>query len=146
MPAVQRVLVVEDDDAIRSLLTAALGRVGVEADSASDGAAALQRVESIDYPVIVLDLMMPRVSGFEFLDAFRRLRPQSNTVILVLTAFDEAMIGRLPSDRVHAIVRKPFDVPQLASVIHEIVQTSAQIRDEGAIHPGAGAIGAQPSC
>lgn len=134
MPAAQRVLVAENDDAIRSLLAAALRRVHVEADVAHDGAMALQLVELTEYAVIVLDLMMPRVSGFEFLEAFRRMRPTSGTVIVVLTAFDEAMIGRLPADKVHAVVRKPFDVPQLASVILEIVQASATLSSANAGH------------
>jgi DNA-binding response OmpR family regulator len=134
MPAVQRVLVVEDDDAIRSLLAAALTRVGLEVDTANDGAFALQLTDTSDYAVIVLDLMMPRVSGFEFLEAFRRMRPHSNVVIIVLTAFDESMIGRLPADKVHAIVHKPFDVPQLAAVIREIVQTSTKLEEKSLPH------------
>ena len=130
MPEVRRVLVVEDDDAIRSLLATALHRNGLEVDTADDGGMALRLAEVEDYAVIVLDLMMPRVSGFSFLEGFRRMHPRAATVIIVLTAFDDAMIRKLPADQVHAIVRKPFDVPQLAAVIHEIVSTSRKVAQD----------------
>src|SRR6185369_3213704 len=103
--AVPRVLVVEDDDAIRTLLAAALRREPVEVDIASDGAAALQMTRGAEYAVIVLDLMMPRLNGFEFLEAFHRATPKHRSVILVITAFDDAKVAKLEARHVHAIVR-----------------------------------------
>jgi DNA-binding response OmpR family regulator len=125
MSPVPRVLVVEDDDAIRALLTAALRREPFEVDAASDGAAALLLTAQHEYAVIVLDLMMPRVNGFQFLSAFHEARPAPRSVIVVVSAFDDAMVGRLSSQHVHAIIRKPFDVPQLVSMIREVVMTWA---------------------
>ncbi|HYH05830.1 MAG TPA: response regulator [Thermoanaerobaculia bacterium] len=123
MPAAPRVLVVEDEDAIRALLVAALRREPFEVDAAGDGAAALLLTSVHEYAVIVLDLMMPRVSGFEFLEAFRRVAPQSRSVVIVVTAFDDGMVARLSADAVHAIVRKPFDVGQLVAIVREIAGT-----------------------
>lgn len=123
MSTAARVLVVEDEDAIRALLVAALRREPFEVDEAADGAAALQLTREHEYAVIVLDLMMPRVDGFSFIEAFRAASPDTRTTVVVLTAFDDSMIGRLRPDQVHAIVRKPFDVPQLVAMVREVAAT-----------------------
>src|SRR4051794_26941004 len=106
MPDTPRVLVVEDDDAIRTLLVAALRREPFDVDSANDGAAALRLTRSCEYAVIVLDLMMPNVNGYEFLEAFRSSRNAPRSVIIVVTAFDDAKIAKLSPHQVHAVIRK----------------------------------------
>jgi two-component system OmpR family response regulator len=114
------VLVVEDDDAIRTLLVAALRREPFDVDSANDGAAALRLTRSCEYAVIVLDLMMPNVNGHEFLEAFRSAPNAPRSVIIVITAFDDAKIAKLNAHQVHAVIRKPFDMPQLVSVVRDV--------------------------
>jgi DNA-binding response OmpR family regulator len=113
-----RILIVEDDDPIRTLLAAALRRESLDVDTAQDGAAALELTRQCDYAVIILDLMMPRLNGFEFLKAFRTAKPRS--VIIVITAFDDTHLGSLEASQVHAIIRKPFDVPQLVTIVREV--------------------------
>jgi two-component system OmpR family response regulator len=120
MAAIPKVLVVEDDDAIRTLLVAALGREPFDVHSANDGADALLLTQAHEYAVIILDLMMPRVNGFAFLDALRSASPAARSVIFVITAFDDSVIGKLRADQVHAIIRKPFDVPQLVTMVREV--------------------------
>jgi len=118
-----KVLIVEDDNAIQSLLVAALRNEPLEVDAANDGVDALRMTEVTEYAVIVLDLMMPRLNGFDFLDAFRRASPHARPAIVVITAFDETMIGRLPPSQVDAIVRKPFDVAQFVAMVREVALT-----------------------
>jgi len=128
-----RILIVEDDDAIRTLLVAALRREPFEVDSVNDGVAALRLTEACEYAVIVLDLMMPRLNGYDFLDAFRNSTPHARSVVFVITAFDEPQFGKLRATHVHAIIRKPFDVPQLVTMIREVALLwSAQIRPAAA--------------
>jgi two-component system, OmpR family, alkaline phosphatase synthesis response regulator PhoP len=115
-----RVLVAEDDEAIRSLIVAALRRETFEVDEAADGIAALELTGVTEYAVIILDLMMPRLSGFDFLEAFHRATPAARSVIIVLTAFDESMLAQRHLERAHAIMRKPFDVPQLVTIVREV--------------------------
>ncbi|HEX2061767.1 MAG TPA: response regulator [Thermoanaerobaculia bacterium] len=120
MAVLPKVLVVEDDDSIRALLTAALRREGLDVDAARDGLHALRFCETCEYAVIVLDLMMPVLNGFEFLDALTRATPAARSVIFVVTAFDDRLVKEVSSPRVHAIVRKPFDVHQLATTVREV--------------------------
>ena len=123
--SVARVLVVEDEDAIRALIVAALRREPFEVDAANDGVTALQLTAVHEYALIVLDLMMPRLNGFEFLDAFRAASPEARSTVIVLTAFDDTMLGKLAAGSVDAIIRKPFDVPQLVSMVREVAMVWA---------------------
>ena len=63
----KRILVVEDDDAIRALLLTILQRRGFKVDTSSNGADAIKRLSDCIYSVILLDMMMPVMSGYEFL-------------------------------------------------------------------------------
>ena len=118
-----KVLVVEDDDAIRALLVAALRREPFDVHAAVNGADALALTRASEYAVILLDLMMPECNGVEFLQAFHEAAPESRTVIFVMTAFDDVMVRHVAPNLVHAIVRKPFDVPQLVSMVREVALT-----------------------
>jgi len=123
MPSLPKILIVEDDDAIRTLLVAALRREPFEVHAAGDGAAALNLTRASEYAVILLDLMMPAVNGVEFLKAFHEAAPKSRTVIFVMTAFDDVMVRHLAPNLVHGIVRKPFDIPQLVAMVREVALT-----------------------
>ena len=134
--ALPRVLIVEDDPAIRSLLKAALGREAVTVDVAANGADALELTRTRSYTLILLDLLMPRMNGFEFLEAFALASPGSRPLVIVISAFDDALLARVASQVVHAIVRKPFDVRWLMELVrdlavawsaHQVAAMSAQI-------------------
>ena len=130
-----RVLVVEDDDAIRTLLAAALRREPFEVDTAADGAAALQMTRDVEYAAIVLDLMMPRLNGFEFLEAFHQPPAKPRSVIFVVSAFDDARVAKLQAQHVHVVIRKPFDVTQLVTMIREVVVMWQAQTHDGAAQP-----------
>ena len=100
-------------------MVAALRREPVEVHTANDGMAALELVRGNDYAVILLDLMMPRVNGFEFLQTFDEVRPDAKPVIIVMTAFDASAVRRLGSLRVQAILHKPFDVERVVEMIRD---------------------------
>jgi DNA-binding response OmpR family regulator len=119
-------MVVEDDDAIRALLIAALRREPFDVHAAINGAEALTLTKSAEYAVILLDLMMPLVTGMEFLQAFHEANPNSRTVVFVMTAFDDVTVRHIAPNLVHGIVRKPFDVPQLVAMVREVVLTRVE--------------------
>ena len=123
MSLTPKVLVVEDDDAIRAPLVAALRREPFDVHSATNGAEALTLTRAAEYAVILLDLMMPTLSGVEFLQAFHETDPKSRTVVFVMTAFDDVTVRHIAPNLVHGIVRKPFDVPQLVAMVREVAMT-----------------------
>ena len=125
MSPTPQILVVEDDDAIRALLVAALRREPFDVHAAVNGAQALNMTQATEYAVILLDLMMPHCNGLEFLEAFHAASPASRSVIFVMTAGDDTFLRHLSSNLVHGIVRKPFDVPQLVAMVREVALTRA---------------------
>jgi len=97
-------------------------------DSAEDGEEALRLTAIHDYAVILLDLMMPRVDGFAFLEQFHSDARDRVPVIFVVTAFDDLVFERIPAHHAHAIIRKPFDVLRLATTIREVATAIHETR------------------
>lgn len=130
--AVPKVLVVEDDTAIRTLVVAALKREPIEVHTAGDGLAALECVRANDYAVILLDLMMPRLNGYEFLDSLDSVRGAAEPVVIVMTAFDTASLRKLPPNRVHAVLHKPFDVERVVDLVRDCASVRREAQEEPA--------------
>lgn len=122
------ILVVEDDDAIRRLLVEYLElHAHIHVDSARDGIEALHQIALKQYSVVVLDVMMPHMSGVDFLDSLKALVEDPSVksmerppAIIVITSApredlpDEAIEHRFP---VTAILRKPIDVGTLGAFV-----------------------------
>lgn len=111
----KHVLIVDDDPAVRHMLTAAFRMHSLEADVAADGREALELLRERRYTVIVLDLIMPVVDGFGVLEGMDGI--EDSPVVLVLTGADRRMLDQLDSRRIHGVVRKPFDPEELASLV-----------------------------
>src|SRR5688500_9326660 len=99
----RRVLVVDDDPDIRSLLVTALRLKSLPVDSASNGTEALDLMRQHPYGVVLLDLFMPEIDGFAVLDQLEQEALQP--VVLVITGADRATIEKLDARRIHGIVR-----------------------------------------
>jgi two-component system response regulator MprA len=116
-----RILVVDDDRAVRESLRRSLGFNGYQVDLAGDGAEALQRVAAQRPDAVVLDVMMPRVGGLE---TCRRLRADGDDIpILVLTARDSV------ADRVAGLdagaddyLVKPFALEELLARLRALLR------------------------
>ena len=120
-------LVVEDDDVIRGLLVEYFkSHSDVQVDTARDGAEALHQIATRDYAVVLLDLMMPHMSGIDFLSSLEALTSdpslkslQALPMVFIITAApaDAVPSGeiehRFPS-LVRGVMRKPLDVRALA--------------------------------
>jgi two-component system OmpR family response regulator len=118
-----RVLVVEDEPDLRRGLAQALREEGYAIDEAGDGEDALFKATSWDYDAVVLDLMLPRLDGWEVL---RRLRAQRKTPVLILTARDGVR------DRVRGLdggaddyLVKPFELAELLARLRALIRRSA---------------------
>jgi hypothetical protein len=84
--APRRVLVVEDDESARALICRALEAEGWEVDEAENGRVALERLDASRHALVLLDLMMPEMDGFEFLETVRGGADPSAVPIVVITA------------------------------------------------------------
>ena len=124
-----RVLVVDDEPAIRALVAKIVERAGFAVDVAADGAEAMEKVHQTDYAVIVLDLMMPGVSGYEFVEFLQQRSGKRPSVIVITAAAEASMTRQLDPGVVHSIVRKPFDINVLADLV-TAAATAAQPSDD----------------
>jgi two-component system response regulator MprA len=117
-----RVLVVDDDDAIRLLVTRLFLRNGYAVESAADGAEAIEKMAQSQFDLIVLDLMMPRLDGIgviERLASAERDRGTRMPRILVMTAAAPSIVKMLPTQHIARVITKPFD---LAALLREAVE------------------------
>jgi CheY-like chemotaxis protein len=128
------VLVVEDDETIRRLLIDVLKECSCLAvEGARDGTDALHQISTKAYSVIVLDVMMPFMSGIDFLDSLQALLDDPSvktlerapTVIVVTSVSQDVISTKEIKDRFPAIVcdvmRKPVDVAVLAKRVESLI-------------------------
>ena len=111
----RRVLIVDDDADIRNLLHTALRLKSLNVDTAVDGQQAIDLLRQHSYGVVLLDLFMPVVDGFAVLDAIEK--EANPPVVLVITGADRGTIEKLDARRIHGVVKKPFDIEELSSVV-----------------------------
>ena len=107
------VLVIEDDASIRKLVRAVLTREGYDVEVAADGVEGVLKLGLADYDVIILDLMMPHLDGFSFVQALNESAPETLEKIIVTSAASPAVIKeRLKGARLE-VMTKPFDIQAL---------------------------------
>jgi two-component system response regulator RegX3 len=116
----ERILVVDDEPAISDAVAYALEGEGYEVESRSDGEAALEAALSESFDLVILDLLLPKLSGTE---VCRRLRSESDIPILMLTAKD-AEVDRVLGLEAGAddYVTKPFSIAELVSRVRAILR------------------------
>ncbi len=96
----KRVLVVDDDAAIRQMFITLLQREGYQVDVADDGTDGLKRMRSDNYSVVLLDLMMPAASGFEVLEILARDDPKKLERVIVTTGASRSDLRKLDTNQV----------------------------------------------
>jgi CheY-like chemotaxis protein len=118
-----RVLVVDDDSAIRTLVTTVLVRNGYSVETARNGEEAIQTIVGGGFDAIILDLMMPKLDGFEVIDHLERAGDSERLkrCVIVLTAVSEKDLRKLDDSRVFRVIRKPFDLAELVGVVSECI-------------------------
>ena len=130
-----RILVVEDEAKIARFVELELSHEGYEVDKAEDGRAGLELALSTDYDLILLDIMLPQISGMEVL---RRLRREKDTPVILLTARDAVM------DKVAGLdagaddyITKPFAIEELLARIRVALKRHAAPAASAAIATNA---------
>ena len=109
----KRALVVDDDDPIRTMLTKIVERQNLEVAAARDGREAIDQLDKDGYSLILLDLMMPHVDGFQVLQHITEHYPEKLGCTIVASALPESEIRRRFSGPVYRIHTKPFDLSKL---------------------------------
>jgi DNA-binding response OmpR family regulator len=124
--AAARILLVDDEQAIQTLLTYPLRRDGYEVVTATDGRAALERFAEQRFDLVVLDVMLPVLDGIE---VCRRLRSRSQVPIIMLTARDDEIDKVLGLEMgADDYITKPFSVREFRSRVRAALRRSEMLR------------------
>lgn len=129
-PEKTSLLIVDDDPAIRKLLARIAMREGFEVDTARDGIDALEKFEKKRYQIAIVDLMMPRLSGYELVQKVSAIVPRP--IVIVATALTNGDVATLDDSLVRRVIRKPFDITAVAQAL---VETARQMVEEAAATP-----------
>jgi two-component system, OmpR family, response regulator ResD len=120
MSAEARVLVVDDEPMVREVLSRYLERDGFEVESAADGQLALEAFEARRPDLVLLDLMLPRVDGFE---VFRRIQASAPSPVIMITARGDV------TDRIVGLetgaddyVSKPFSPAEVVARVRAVLR------------------------
>ena len=119
--SVQRVLVVDDDDAVRSIVAETLRGEGYQVDEANNGAAALERLQADAPDVILLDIVMPVIDGYEFLKRLHQAGGMADIPIVLVSA-THALSDAAHDLGVRAVLTKPFDMGMLVAIVDRLAR------------------------
>jgi two-component system response regulator CpxR len=128
MNAVERILVIDDDVELCSLVSEYLRPEGFQVEAVHDGKVGLTRALSGDHLLVVLDVMLPGLNGF---DVLRRIRDSSRIPVLLLTARGED-VDRIVGLEIGAddYLPKPFNPRELVARIRAILRRSSKAREQ----------------
>jgi len=117
----KRVLVVDDESSIRLAVADALGDEGYEVLTATNGAEALDLVRESEPHAVVLDLMMPVLNGWQFLEACRQEQLCARTPVLLVSAYRKLSDAVHEELKVHEHLAKPFELDALLGAVARLV-------------------------
>jgi DNA-binding NtrC family response regulator len=116
-----RILVVDDEESIRKLLQARFTREGWTVSSAEDGAKALEMVSDVDPTVIVTDIKMPELDGFQLIEALRKKKVECPIVVITGHGEKECAIEAIHRGAFDYL-EKPFDMDEIAVVVRRAIE------------------------
>jgi two-component system response regulator MtrA len=129
LPVDARILLVEDDPSIREVTAIGLGAAGFAVTTAVDGVDGLDRFRADPFDLILLDIMLPRLDGYE---VTRQIRKTSTVPVVMLTARGDTMDVVVGLEAgADDYVRKPFDLPELIARIRAALRRAGTTADDG---------------
>jgi CheY-like chemotaxis protein len=117
-----RALVVEDEPTTRAMLKALIQSMGCDVDEAGDGLEAIERLDENDYSVVLLDIVLPKVSGTQVMEHLYKSDPEKLERVIVVTGLNVDDIRRLFPTVCHALT-KPVMPGRLKESINKCLQS-----------------------
>jgi DNA-binding response OmpR family regulator len=118
-----KLLVIDDDPAITDMLELVLPPVGFDVTSANSGAAGIEAAKTLQPDIIILDLMMPEIDGWQVCKVIRTF---STVPILVLSAVvDSGSVARAMNAGANEYLSKPAPLQKLTASLHKLLQESS---------------------
>jgi len=115
----KRILIVDDEMMNRDLIAKVLKKEGFQSDEASNGFEALERLKVRPYDLVLMDLMMPEMDGFDAIQVIRDELQLAMPIITVTALGDEAAISKALELGADGYLLKPFDLPTMVKTVKE---------------------------
>jgi CheY-like chemotaxis protein len=127
------VFVVEDEAPVRAVMVEALERSGYRVAGFPDGASALGHMDAVLPDLILLDMRMPEMDGFEFLSRLRAKPACAGVPVVIVSGLGDELLKAIDARSaetlgVAGIFAKPFDIPTLLRYMHEVITRSPALR------------------
>jgi CheY-like chemotaxis protein len=116
-----RILVIDDDDDLRTLVVRLVQQAGYDADTAADGQAGLERLAQRAYDVIVCDLRMPRMDGVAFYRELERRDPTTSKRVIFMTTHVRTEYRDFVRGVPVPVLNKPFTLDEFRSTLARMV-------------------------
>ena len=121
----RRVLLVDDEVGFAELLRDLLVMDNYDVDVAHDGQEGLEKIEAFKPDVIISDIVMPRLSGFEMFKKVKAAPATSSIPFLFITGFqDERVLAEARKIGVFGILRKPIDIEQIENRLKDLLENN----------------------
>ena len=118
----KRVLIADDDPAIRRLFEAIAKRERIDCDAAANGPEAIAALKQREYAMLFLDIMMPRIDGWGVLDYIRTRAKARIPSLFIITAFLDQTVSTADSEIVDGIIYKPVDADDIGALMRECMR------------------------
>ncbi len=117
----RKILIVDDDDELRSNLSVVLGEIGYDTETAPSGSEAVAKAVSNNFDIALLDLMMPETSGMDVLAELRKITPRTRVIVITAFASTDTAVEAMKKGASDYIA-KPFTVENLDITIKKTLE------------------------
>ncbi len=129
----KRVLVTDSDDAVRQAAHELLGRVGCDVETAHNGEEALLMCRRFDYDVVIVDIRLPDMNGYECFHQLKEIHPDLQVILMTGFGYDPShSIVKARKEGLKAVLYKPFRLDQLLTEVETAVCASSDVTQESA--------------
>lgn len=118
-----RILISDDDQGIRQLLTSEFVRLGYAVDAAFNGEDALEKLHQTKYDIIITDMKMPHVDGIQVLNEVKKNSPETEVIMVTGYATVENAVQAM-KDGAYDFIQKPFDLEELVVLVEKALEKS----------------------
>ena len=120
----KKILIIDDEDNLRELLDKTLSRKGYFVTVARDGLEGLKKALELYYDLVITDVRMPNVDGFDFIKIFKRINPEAEIMIITGFPIDERMEKIIREDS-YFCLKKPFELENLFEVVRSALPVAS---------------------
>lgn len=128
----RHILIADDDASIRRMLAVLLEREGYRTSAACDGAETLEAMRTRPVDLVLLDLMMPKVTGWDVLAERATSADLSRIPVIIITAARGNDVAKIPLDASCVLLTKPFELDSLCALVKHHTGSGARDSQAGA--------------